>query len=254
MPSLTAATPAEPHADAEGPDRGRRRGRPRRDPRPVAPDPRRPGDRVRGAPRRGRGRRGPRPARVRRRVPGRQPGHRDPRRPAAAGAAATGRGSGSSPSTTRSPGSGTAAATTRWRPPASARRSPSRRWPTSSPARSSSSGRPAEERGSGKQIMIDDGLIDGLDAALMYHPCDRNHVESWPLASEDVDVVFHGPPGARLVGPVEGPQRAGRDDPAVQLGRAVAPAAASHGPRPRDHPRGRHRREHHPGADHAPGS
>jgi len=53
-------------------------------------------------------------------------------------------------------------------------------------------GTPAEERGSGKQIMIDDGLMAGLDAALMYHPCDRNHVESWPLASEDVDVVFHG--------------------------------------------------------------
>ncbi len=53
-------------------------------------------------------------------------------------------------------------------------------------------GTPAEERGSGKQIMIDDGLFDGLDAALLYHPCDRNHVESWPLASEDVEVVFHG--------------------------------------------------------------
>ena len=53
-------------------------------------------------------------------------------------------------------------------------------------------GTPAEERGSGKQIMIDDGLMEGLDAALLYHPCDRNHVESHPLASEDVDVVFHG--------------------------------------------------------------
>ena len=53
-------------------------------------------------------------------------------------------------------------------------------------------GTPAEERGSGKQIMIDDGLFAGLDAALLYHPCDRNHVESHPLASEDVDVVFTG--------------------------------------------------------------
>ena len=40
--------------------------------------------------------------------------------------------------------------------------------------------------------MIDDGLFDGLDAALLYHPCDRSHVESHPLASEDVDVVFSG--------------------------------------------------------------
>jgi amidohydrolase len=53
-------------------------------------------------------------------------------------------------------------------------------------------GTPAEERGSGKQIMIDDGLFEGVDAALLYHPCDRSHVESFPLASEDVEVVFHG--------------------------------------------------------------
>ena len=53
-------------------------------------------------------------------------------------------------------------------------------------------GTPAEERGSGKQFMIDDGLFEGIDAALMYHPCDRNHVESHPLASEDVEVVYHG--------------------------------------------------------------
>ncbi len=53
-------------------------------------------------------------------------------------------------------------------------------------------GTPAEERGSGKQFMIDDGLFEGIDAALLYHPCDRNHVASHPLASEDVDVTFSG--------------------------------------------------------------
>jgi amidohydrolase len=53
-------------------------------------------------------------------------------------------------------------------------------------------GTPAEERGSGKQIMIDDGLFEGIDAALLYHPCDRSHVESHALASEDVDVTFTG--------------------------------------------------------------
>jgi amidohydrolase len=53
-------------------------------------------------------------------------------------------------------------------------------------------GTPAEERGSGKAFMIEDGLFEGLDAALLYHPCDRNHVESQPLASEDVHIVFHG--------------------------------------------------------------
>lgn len=53
-------------------------------------------------------------------------------------------------------------------------------------------GTPAEEYGSGKQIMIDDGLFEGLDAALLYHPCDRSHVETYPLASEDVEVVYRG--------------------------------------------------------------
>ena len=35
-------------------------------------------------------------------------------------------------------------------------------------------GTPAEEGGGGKQIMIDDGLFEGLDAALLYHPSDTS--------------------------------------------------------------------------------
>jgi amidohydrolase len=53
-------------------------------------------------------------------------------------------------------------------------------------------GTPAEERGSGKAFMLEDGLFEGLDAALLFHPCDRSHVDIAPLASEDVDVVFTG--------------------------------------------------------------
>jgi amidohydrolase len=53
-------------------------------------------------------------------------------------------------------------------------------------------GTPAEERGSGKATMLEDGLFAGVDAALLYHPCDRSHVECWALASEDVDVTFRG--------------------------------------------------------------
>jgi amidohydrolase len=53
-------------------------------------------------------------------------------------------------------------------------------------------GTPAEERGSGKQFMLDDGLFDGLDAALLFHPADRNTVNCVLLASEDVDVTFSG--------------------------------------------------------------
>jgi amidohydrolase len=53
-------------------------------------------------------------------------------------------------------------------------------------------GTPAEEYGSGKQSMLDDGLFDGLDAALLYHPCDRNHVYGDALASCDAEVTFQG--------------------------------------------------------------
>ena len=53
-------------------------------------------------------------------------------------------------------------------------------------------GTPAEERGSGKQIMLDDGLLAGLDAALLFHPGDRDMVGCLLLASEDVDVTFTG--------------------------------------------------------------
>ena len=28
--------------------------------------------------------------------------------------------------------------------------------------------------------MIDDGLFEGIDAALLFHPCDRDHVETQP--------------------------------------------------------------------------
>jgi amidohydrolase len=65
-------------------------------------------------------------------------------------------------------------------------------------------GTPAEERGSGKQVMIDDGLFGGIDAALLYHPCDRNHVESEPLASEDAHVTFTGLQAHAAADPWEG--------------------------------------------------
>ncbi|HYM82721.1 MAG TPA: M20 family metallopeptidase [Candidatus Dormibacteraeota bacterium] len=53
-------------------------------------------------------------------------------------------------------------------------------------------GTPAEERGSGKQWMLDDGLFDGCDAALLFHPSDLTHVEIRLLASVDVEVTFTG--------------------------------------------------------------
>lgn len=53
-------------------------------------------------------------------------------------------------------------------------------------------GCPAEEAGSGKAQMIEDGLFDGLDAALMYHPSDWTQVGCALLAAEDVQVTFTG--------------------------------------------------------------
>jgi amidohydrolase len=53
-------------------------------------------------------------------------------------------------------------------------------------------GCPAEERGSGKQQMLEDGLFEGLDAALLFHPADRTQVACELLASEDIEVTFTG--------------------------------------------------------------
>jgi metal-dependent amidase/aminoacylase/carboxypeptidase family protein len=40
--------------------------------------------------------------------------------------------------------------------------------------------------------MIRDGLFEGIDAALLYHPSDTTYVDCRLLASEDVYVTFHG--------------------------------------------------------------
>ena len=65
-------------------------------------------------------------------------------------------------------------------------------------------GTPAEERGSGKQFMLDDGLFEGLDAALLFHPADRDMVGCMLLASEDVDVTFVGKAAHAASEPWEG--------------------------------------------------
>lgn len=53
-------------------------------------------------------------------------------------------------------------------------------------------GTPAEERGAGKQIMIEHALFDELDAAILTHPFDRNHLAMPALALEDLRVSFRG--------------------------------------------------------------
>jgi amidohydrolase len=53
-------------------------------------------------------------------------------------------------------------------------------------------GTPAEELGSGKEILLQAGVFQGIDAALLFHPSDRTHTRVILLASEDVDVTFTG--------------------------------------------------------------
>jgi amidohydrolase len=53
-------------------------------------------------------------------------------------------------------------------------------------------GTPAEERGSGKQFMLDDGLFEGIDAALLFHPNDRTQIACALLASVDIEVTYIG--------------------------------------------------------------
>ena len=65
-------------------------------------------------------------------------------------------------------------------------------------------GTPAEERGSGKQYMLDDGLFDAVDAAILFHPSDLTLVEAKLLASEDVDVTFLGRAAHAAAQPWEG--------------------------------------------------
>jgi amidohydrolase len=65
-------------------------------------------------------------------------------------------------------------------------------------------GTPAEERGSGKQFMLEDGLFEGLDAALMYHPSDRPQAPDVLLASEDALVTYHGRQAHAASDPWEG--------------------------------------------------
>ena len=108
-------------------------------------------------------------------------------------------------------------------------------------------GTPAEERGSGKAIMIREGLFEGLDAALLYHPCDRNHVECAPLASRGRPRHVHRLQAHAASDPWNG--RNALDAMialfvSVGLWRQQLPTRHA---RPRDHPGGRHGREHHSG-------
>ena len=53
-------------------------------------------------------------------------------------------------------------------------------------------GTPAEEAGSGKVTMIDEGVFADVDVAIQVHPSDRTNAEIACLAITEVEVTFHG--------------------------------------------------------------
>ena len=65
-------------------------------------------------------------------------------------------------------------------------------------------GTPAEEGGGGKIKMIDAGVFDGLDAALMFHPFDRDMLAHTALASMWLAMTFKGAPAHAAAAPHDG--------------------------------------------------
>ncbi|HET6222823.1 MAG TPA: M20 family metallopeptidase [Dongiaceae bacterium] len=53
-------------------------------------------------------------------------------------------------------------------------------------------GTPAEESGSGKELMAREGAFKGVDAAMMMHPGDYNRVDGRVLACATIEVTYHG--------------------------------------------------------------
>jgi len=65
-------------------------------------------------------------------------------------------------------------------------------------------GCPAEERGNGKNFLIGDGVFHDVDAALMYHPGDRDEIDPLMLALVSLEVEFHGKAAHAAAEPHEG--------------------------------------------------
>ena len=65
-------------------------------------------------------------------------------------------------------------------------------------------GCPAEERGNGKVHLLKAGLFDDVDAALMYHPGDRDEIDPLMLAMVNLDVELKGRAAHAAAEPHEG--------------------------------------------------
>ncbi|MFZ5916316.1 MAG: M20 family metallopeptidase [Chloroflexota bacterium] len=65
-------------------------------------------------------------------------------------------------------------------------------------------GTPAEEGGGGKVIMVDAGVFEGVDAALIVHPSSKNKTRGSSLTSYKIRVEFFGKPAHAAAKPDEG--------------------------------------------------
>ena len=65
-------------------------------------------------------------------------------------------------------------------------------------------GTPAEEGGGGKEFMLRAGAFDGLDAAMMVHPADRDLPTMAAIAVEQLHVTYHGEASHAAAAPESG--------------------------------------------------
>lgn len=65
-------------------------------------------------------------------------------------------------------------------------------------------GTPGEEGGGGKIKLLDAGAFAGIDAAMMFHPLDRDLLANPALASEWILFSFTGRPAHAAAAPWEG--------------------------------------------------
>ncbi len=65
-------------------------------------------------------------------------------------------------------------------------------------------GTPAEEGGGGKVVMVEGGLFDEVDAAMMFHPANHTMVSWGSLAISEVEIEFRGRPAHASAEPHKG--------------------------------------------------
>jgi amidohydrolase len=65
-------------------------------------------------------------------------------------------------------------------------------------------GTPAEEGGGGKIRLLEAGVFDGVDAAMMFHPFDRDLLAHPTLAGTWLELTFLGTPSHAALAPAEG--------------------------------------------------